>query len=294
MIDLDLVDDTLIEGDEDFSVVLTNPTSPTGSSVVIGGDSSVTTTIHDTQGPGGQIDGPGEFSISGDVSVDEGGNAEYQIDLSGTYQAGEQVSVQVDLLDGLTNNSDYESLDLALANAANGFDDISYDSATNTLTFTAPTDGAAMPTFEFELPIENDSLIEGPENYTIQLSNASSATGLSPVIGDDNVETIIDDTQGEFGEAEGPAEFSITGTASADEGSTVSYTVELSGIFGEGEVATVDVGLTDIDTNSSDYADYVAAIETAVADYSGDGTLAFDAATGTCLLYTSPSPRDRG
>ena len=84
VIDLDLVDDTLIEGDEDFSVVLTNPTSPTGSSVVIGGDSSVTTTIHDTQGPGGQIDGPGEFSISGDVSVDEGGNAEYQIDLSGT------------------------------------------------------------------------------------------------------------------------------------------------------------------------------------------------------------------
>ena len=65
----------------------------------------------------------------------------------------------------------------------------------------------------------------------------------------------------------------------------------MDGTFGEGEVATVDVGLTDIDTNSSDYADYVAAIETAVADYSGDGTLAFDAATGT-LTFTAGADGD--
>ena len=291
VIALDLVDDSLIEGDEDFSVVLTNPVSPTGSNVVLGGSPVVTTTVLDTQGPDGPIDGPGEFSISGDVSVDEGGNAAYQIDLTGTYQAGEQASIQIDLLDGLTNDTDYGSLDLALANAANGFADISYDSATNTLTYTAPTDGATMPTFEFELPIVDDALIEGPENFTIQLSNASSATGLSPVIGDDSVESIIDDTQGEFGATEGPAEFSITGTANADEGSTVSYTVELAGIFGENEVATVDIGLADIDTNSSDYDDYIAAIESAVADYTGDGTLEFDPATGT-LTFTAENDGD--
>ena len=148
-----------------------------------------------------------------------------------------------------------------------------------------------MPTFEFELPIVDDTLIEGPENFTIQLSNASSATGLSPVIGDDSVESIIDDTQGEFGATEGPAEFSITGTANADEGSTVSYTVELAGIFGENEVATVDIGLADIDTNSSDYGDYIAAIESAVADYTGDGTLEFDPATGT-LTFTAENDGD--
>ena len=291
MIDLDLVDDTLIEGDEDFSISLTNPASPTGSSVAVSVDSSVTTTIRDTQGLTGPIDGPGEWSISGDISVDEGGNAEYQIELTGTYQAGEQVSVEIDLLDGLTNGSDYESLDLALATAASGFADISYDSATNTLTYTAPTDGATIPTFEFELPIVDDSLIEGSENYTIQLSNASSATGLSPVIGNDSVESVISDTQGEFGSADGPAVWSITGSTSGDEGSTVSYTIALEGIFGENEVATVDVGLSDIDTNSSDYADYVAAIETAVAAYAGDGTLEFDAATQT-LAFTAGADGD--
>ena len=48
---------------------------------------------------------------------------------------------------------------------------------------------------------------------------------------------------------------------------------------------TVDLGLTDVDTNSSDYADLVAAIQSAVAE---NPDVSFDPVTGT-LTYTSPA-----
>ena len=115
-----------------------------------------------------------------------------------------------------------------------------------------------------------------------------------------------------------PGQWSVSGSGEGNEGSATQFTVSLSGAYGEGEVLTVDLGLTDIDTNSSDYADLVAAIQSAVAD---NPNVTFDLVTGTltytspadgasmndlvidldltddgllegCLLYTSPSPRD--
>ena len=134
-------------------------------------------------------------------------------------------------------------------------------------TYTAPADGASMSDLVIDLPLTDDALIEGIEDFSLDLTNPTSGTGLTVTIeaAANSVVTTINDTQGPGGAVDGPAEWSVTGPASSDEGTAPRYTVALSGAFGAGEDAAVAIDLTDIDTNSSDYA---------------------------CLLYTSPSPRD--
>ena len=130
-----------------------------------------------------------------------------------------------------------------------------------------------------DLSITDDVLVEGTEDFSIDLANATSGTGgnISVNATAGSVTTTINDTQNVGGLSDGPAQWSVTGSTSGDEGDTVSYTLALGSTFGAGETATVDIGLTDIDTNSADYGDFVQAVQDAV-----------------CLLYTSPSPRDRG
>ena len=77
----------------------------------------------------------------------------------------------------------------------------------------------------------------------------------------------------------------MSGPGEGNEGSFTEITVSLTGEYGAGEVLTVDLGLTDIDTNSSDYADIVAAIQSAVDD---NPDVSFNPATGT-LTFTSPA-----
>ena len=110
----------------------------------------------------------------------------------------------------------------------------------------------------------DDALLEGAEDFTLSLSGQSSSSGVAVEIATTaaSVTTTINDTQGPGGVVEGPALWSITGPVTTDEGATPQYIVSLSGRFGENEAITVDLGLSDIDTNSG------------------------------CLLYTSPSPRD--
>ena len=136
-----------------------------------------------------------------------------------------------------------------------------------------------------DLGITDDTFIEGPEDFSLGLSNATTSTGANVAVDlvDFEVTTTINDTLG-VGADDGPAEWSITGPVAADEGSTAQYTLALSGQFGDGEVVTVDLGLADIDTNSSDYASILAAI-TAAATANPD--VAFNTASGT-LTYTSP------
>ena len=45
--------------------------------------------------------------------------------------------------------------------------------------------------------------------------------------------------------------------------------------------------LTDIDTNSGDYADYLLAVQDAVTAYPGPGSVAFDVTTGTITFTAS-------
>ena len=286
VVDLGIVDDTLIEGSEDFLIALSSASSPSGASVgidVLADD--VTTTINDTQGPGGVADGPAEWSISGPANADEGDDASYTVSLAGAFSAGEVVSVDLNLVDVDTVGGDYGSLIAAITAAAAGNPDVAYDGA-NTLTFTAPSEGASMTDLIIDLPIVDDTLIEGPEDFTLSLSNVTSSTGV-PVSIDgaaDSVTTTINDTQGPGGAQDGPAQWNIVGPTSEDEGGIAQYLITLSGSFGDGEIATVDVSFADVTTNPSDYGDWEAAIA-AVAATNPD--VSYDSLTDQ-LTFTAP------
>ena len=81
-VDLGLADDTLLEGSEDFTLSLSGQTSTSGASVgIVATAASVTTTINDTQGPGGVADGPALWSIAGPTASDEGTTPQYTVSL---------------------------------------------------------------------------------------------------------------------------------------------------------------------------------------------------------------------
>ena len=80
------------------------------------------------------------------------------------------------------------------------------------------------------------------------------------------------------------AEWSISGPATVIDGNNATFVVELSDPLRDGETATVDLGLMNIDTNAADLGSLNAAVTAAVAAYAGPGTLTFD---GTTLVFTS-------
>ena len=165
------------------------------------------------------------------------------------------------------------------------------DNPADSLTVVDPATGNAA-TAPFTVTTDNGGIV---------VINPDGSYELTPVAGFAGIDTFdytVTDTFGKTDSAtvstvvRGTGQWSVGGPSSSDEGSTPQFTVSLSGVYGEGEVLTVDLGLTDIDTNSSDYADLVAAIQSAVDENSD---VSFDPVTGTltyCLLYTSPSPRD--
>ena len=245
-IDLGLNTDTVVEGDEDFDIVLSGASSSTG--VAVGIDpmmEMVTTTITDTTAPI-------EWRIVGPAFEDEGGAAQYLILFDGSLGAGETATVQVDLNDLTTNANDYADLLAVLTAAVASNPDVSFDPMTGEITYTSPADGATVAPIVVDLGITDDVLIEGPEQFEIILSNPGSTTGasieVSATMG--SVTTTINDTIGLGGAADGPAEWSITGDTSVNEGVTASYLVSLSGAFGENESVSVDLNLTDVDTLS--------------------------------------------
>ena len=212
-IDLDTFDDSLIEGDESFSIALSNVGGTVATQLLTAVPSAISTTINDndfaewnlTQAMGQEVDG-----------VDEGASATYTFSLvgdgSGTapflFQAGETatVDVQVDAMD-TTIGDDYPSPVQAIFdavafwnsaagpgnNGANGVLTATFDNmATNApvvLTYEAgdmagvnagdPRTGnpTAMPSLDVVLQATDDSDIEGPEDVSILIENAGSTTG---------------------------------------------------------------------------------------------------------------------
>ena len=79
-------------------------------------------------------------------------------------------------------------------------------------------------------------------------------------------------------------EWSISGSASVDEGNNASYTISYTGTT----AASVELTLSDIDTNSADYANLVNAVSAAVASRAD---LTFD---GIALSFTPPVTTDYG
>lgn len=290
-IPLAIVNDDTIEGPESFTVGLSGPSSSTGETITVSGIAgSVTTAINDTQGAAGAADGPGNWSLSGPASADEGSTADYTLSLSETFGAGEAASVRIHLNDLSTNSSDYATALTAFANAATASPDVTFD-GTDTFTFTSPADSQSMPNLTISLGINDDALIEGAESYSLEISSPSSATGANVGLtsGSTTVSTTIGDTQGAGGSADGPAEWSVVGpSASVSEGSAGNFSISLSGLFGNGESAAVTLGLTENSTSSGDHGAVLDAVQTAItAGARSELTL-----SGSVLTFTSSSDGD--
>ena len=153
------------------------------------------------------------------------------------------------------------------------------------MTFTGDGTGQMAP-LVIDVMAINDPIVEGVEDYNVSISNAVTTTGISVGIDAANnlVNTQIQDTIDAAGTALDSANWSITGSPTVGEGANAKYTVGLSGTLQAGETATVQLTVGNIDAIAPDRANFVAAVNTAVANYTGPGTLAFD---GTFLTFTS-------
>ena len=114
---------------------------------------------------------------------------------------------------------------------------------------------------------------EGPEDFNFTISNPVSDTGALVDTGTDvSVTTTIDDVETPGGtDADGPAEWTLTGPTSIDEGEDAVFTLALSETFGENENAKIDIAFDQLTTNPNDYGDVIAALQ-AAADANPDVT----------------------
>ena len=293
LIDLPITDDGLIEGPEAFTLELENATTTTGAAIEVDpAAASISTTINDTRGVGGDPDGPSQWSITGSANGDEGTDASYTVSLSGAFGAGEDASVDISLTDTDTNSDDYADYVAAVQEAVDAYAGPgTVELVGTTITFTAGSDGDVMTPLEIALPLIDDALIEGPEDFAVGLSNAGSSTGAAVELDSaaTSVATTINDTQGPGGDTDGPAEWSITGAADADEGSNANFEIVLAGLFGAGENVSVDVSLGNIDTNADDYGSYITAVQSAVDAYAGPGTVVL---AGNTITFTAGADGD--
>jgi len=209
----------------------------------------------------------------GDVIVDEGGTAQYMFAVSGILQYGEDSSVELTLSNIETNSADYDTFITAVQNAVAIRSDLVFDAATGTLTATGT--GAPMADLVIVLNAIDDTLIEGAERYQVLLSNVTSTTGSVTGIAPakDIVTTTIQDTAGNDGVLETTL-WSIGVDQAVLEGNTAAYEPNLAGNLQAGEIVSVDVKLSDVDTIATDYGSPDSAITLAVATYSGPGNVA--------------------
>ncbi len=285
VVDITAIEDSLVEGPENYTVTLSTPGTTTNANIQLdAGNSSVVTAIADND--------LATWSIAGDTNVNEGADATYTISLTGSgvgtgpfiLQNGETASIQLAQTDGppaVTTAADYDSFLAAVGVIAAGRADLAL--VGNVLTYTG--DGAtAMADIVVDLTATEDSLVEGPENFTVTLSTPGTTTNANIQLGTASVETEIADN--DF------ATWSISSNlATVVEGNDVTYTIELDGdgvgtgpfILQVGETATID--LSQIDgpvplTDSADYDSFLAAVGVVAA-----GRADLDL-TGSTLTYT--------
>eukprot|EP00463_Aulacantha_scolymantha_P000024 TRINITY_DN100_c0_g2_i15.p1 TRINITY_DN100_c0_g2~~TRINITY_DN100_c0_g2_i15.p1 ORF type:complete len:995 (-),score=300.19 TRINITY_DN100_c0_g2_i15:1551-4535(-) len=271
-----ITEDNFVEGTEDFEPFLKNPGSTTEIPVTLG-DDRVTTTIQDTGA------NKAEFSITGDVTVDEGGTAKYEITLTEKLGKGENVKVEIELVPVDTDDEDYVSFIEPIKKVVDGYTGpgtLDFDDETRTLTWTTTEDGQTFPVFPIEVSITDDEIAEGPEKFQPTLKNPDSTTGVGVTLGNDRVTTTINDTQGVGGDYD-KVDWNISpspddDSPSVNEGKEVCYEITLSGLIPKGKDAVVDIACVHVDTNDADYASCVDAVKKAVDSYSGTGTLTVD------------------
>ena len=156
--------------------------------------------------------------------------------------------------------------------------DVAYASGTGTFTITGSGGGLAsaadLEAMLASLSYRNESALPSTNDRTFEISIVDDLGGVSNA----PIATVCVDRDAES------ASWSITGPATVVDGNVATHTLTLSAALRDGENASVDLALTDIDTNSSDYALFATAVSDAVSAYSGPGNLVWD---GTTLTFTS-------
>ena len=184
-ISLTTVDDTTVEGSEDFTVSIANPGTSTGSDIATAGPTLVTTTITDND--------TATWSITGDATVAEGDDAKYVVNLAGTLQAGETATIELAIGGTQTTSADYASFVAAVNDAIaayTGPGTLAFDGTT--LTFTS--DGSPMGDLCIELTAVDDTIVEGSEDFAVSIASAGTTTGSDVTVGGMNfVTTTITD-----------------------------------------------------------------------------------------------------
>jgi hypothetical protein len=138
------------------------------------------------------------WSISGSSSVTEGLAASYTVHLAGTVQPGQTATINLVLTDITTTSADHADFVTAVNNAVAAYNANPATSGTlsyvgGVLTFTSDGTGTTPGTMSdlvISLGAVNDGLAEGPEQYSVGLSNPGSTTGAN-VIGSGSVTTTI-------------------------------------------------------------------------------------------------------
>src|SRR5262249_12457194 len=148
--------DTLVEGNETYSLALSAPTSNAGAAVALG-PSSVTTTILDNNTQ--------TFSLTqASTSINEGSADSYTIHLSNPIDPAVTVRLSIHLTlpgrVGGAETTDFSNAFLADIDTAIASSSCVTPSG-NTLSSLSLHD--ALPIFSFTLPTFNDTLVEGNE-----------------------------------------------------------------------------------------------------------------------------------
>ncbi|OUR77095.1 hypothetical protein A9Q83_12840, partial [Alphaproteobacteria bacterium 46_93_T64] len=206
---LDALTDAIVEGPESFAIGLSGDDAPNVATSIDVANSSVGTTITDTNAV--------EFSLVGDTSVSEGGVASYTVSFTGDIPSGETTSVDVTFSDTDTTSADYSDFLTALLNAAAAASGVSV--VGNTVIF----DSTATD-LTFDLNIASGDLVELDEQYSIAIESPTVSNGGDAVLSaSQQVDTIITDTD------DLTVSF-LQSTLSRNEGLNAGYSIALAGL----------------------------------------------------------------
>ncbi|WP_345251326.1 Calx-beta domain-containing protein, partial [Kangiella taiwanensis] len=213
-ISVPIINDTTVEGDETFTLDLSNLNNPG-------------VTFADDQGLGTITDNDAATVAIDDVTVNEAdGNAVFTVTLTGDVQGG--VSFDYTTTDGTATVADGD-----------------YTAASGTETFT----GTSGETITISVPITDDAIVEGSETFTVDLSNLTNGgvtfsddQGLGTITDNDNATVAIDDVT--IAEDGANATFTVTLTGEVQGGFTLDYTTNDGTAAAPGDYTTTGGSLS--------------------------------------------------
>ena len=208
---VDVIEDTNIENDEDFSVVLSNVTTANGFGTGFVDGNSTNTATGTIQNDDSAAPGDGISFTNATVTVLEGNTTAdntqltFEVTYTGTIPAGETVSVDYNTITGTADGTDFVEI------------------TTQTLQFTEAT-----KTQTVVIEIIEDTNIENDEDFTVVLSNITTANGFGTGFVDGNTTntatgTILNDDNAAPGDG-----ISFTNTTVSElEGNTTADNTQL-------------------------------------------------------------------